>query len=120
MKRRRSADSPLISRSPLKICKCVAGVARGQRDGLVRILVAVAGGGVYRLRRFHALQEFTIVARQTMSAAPSRSSVRYRVATLVDTYGPDAALPTIASALEEGCPRKGEHDGCFVVFDRLG
>ena len=37
---------------------------------------------------------------------------RYRVARLVERYGIDAGLPAIASALEEGCPRKGEHDGC--------
>ncbi len=41
---------------------------------------------------------------------------RYRVATLVETYGLDAGLPAITSALEEGCPRKGEHGGCFVIF----
>ncbi len=45
---------------------------------------------------------------------------RYRVATLVERYGLDTALPTIASALVEGCPRKGEPGGCFVVFDGLG
>ncbi len=45
---------------------------------------------------------------------------RYRVSTLVERYGLDTALPTIASALEEGCPRKGQHDGCFVVWEGLG
>ncbi len=45
---------------------------------------------------------------------------RYRVATLVERYGLDAGLPAIASALEEGYPRKGEHGGCFVTFDGLG
>ncbi len=42
------------------------------------------------------------------------------MATLVETYGLDAGLPAIASALEEGCPRKGEHGGCFVVWEELG
>ena len=45
---------------------------------------------------------------------------RYRVATLVKRYGIDAGLRAIASALEEGCPRKGEHGGCFVVWEGLG
>ena len=47
-------------------------------------------------------------------------SGRYRVATLVETYGLDSGLPAIASALEEGCPRKGEPGGCCVVVDGLG
>ncbi len=38
------------------------------------------------------------------------------MATLVETYGLDAGLPAIASALEEGCPRKGQPGGCFVIF----
>ena len=44
---------------------------------------------------------------------------RYRVASLVETYGLDAGLPDIASALEEGCPRKGEPGGCFMVWEGL-
>ncbi len=41
------------------------------------------------------------------------------MATLVERYGLDTGLPEIAAALEEGCPRKGEHGGCFVIFPEL-
>jgi hypothetical protein len=44
---------------------------------------------------------------------------RYRVSTLIERYGRHARLPDVASALEAGCPRKGEHGGCFVVFEEL-
>ncbi len=44
---------------------------------------------------------------------------RYRVATLIERYGRYGRLPDVASALETGCPRKGEHGGCFVVFEKL-
>ncbi len=44
---------------------------------------------------------------------------RYRVATLAERFGLDARMPDVASALEEDCPRKGEHGGCFVVFEEL-
>ena len=44
---------------------------------------------------------------------------RYRLATLVREYGGDAGLPDVAAALEGGCPRKGQHGGCFVVWEDL-
>jgi hypothetical protein len=44
---------------------------------------------------------------------------RYRVETLADRFGADARLPDVASALEDGCERKGQHDGCFVTFPGL-
>ena len=47
-------------------------------------------------------------------------SGRYRVSTLIERYGADTGLPAVASALEEGCPRKGQHDGCFVIWEGLG
>ena len=46
-------------------------------------------------------------------------SGRYRVAALVERYGLDMGLPEIAAALAEGCPRKGEPGGCFVIFPEL-
>ncbi len=56
----------------------------------------------------------------TSGVIPPPIEGRYRVATLVETYGLDSGLPEIASALEEGCLRKGQPGGCFVVFDGLG
>jgi hypothetical protein len=44
---------------------------------------------------------------------------RYHVATLVERYGDYARLPDVASALEASCPQKGQHAGCFVVFEEL-
>ena len=52
----------------------------------------------------------------TSGVIPAPIAGRYRVATLVEHYGLDAGLPAIASALEEGCPRKGQYGGCFVVW----
>ena len=56
----------------------------------------------------------------TSGVIPPPIEGRYRVPTLVERYGIDAGLPAIASALEEGCSRKGEHGGCFVVWEGLG
>ncbi len=67
--------------------------------------------GAFTLRRIHGTREMLDVRCDRCGR-----SGRYRVATLVERYGIDAGLPAIASALEEGCPRKGEHDGCFVIF----
>ena len=44
---------------------------------------------------------------------------RYRVETLIERYGADTGLPAVASALEEGCPKKGLHSGCFLVWEGL-
>ena len=44
---------------------------------------------------------------------------RYRHSTLLERFGPDARLPDVASTLEDGCERKGQHGGCFVIFPAL-
>lgn len=45
---------------------------------------------------------------------------RYRVSTLIERFGAGAGLPEVASALEEGCARKGQYSGgCFVHFPGL-
>ena len=44
---------------------------------------------------------------------------RYRHSTLLERFGPDAGLPDVASTLEDGCERKGQHGGCFVIFPAL-
>ncbi len=71
--------------------------------------------GAVTLRHIHGTREMLDVRCDRCGR-----SGRYRVATLVERYGIDAGLPAIASALEEGCPRKGEHGGCFVVWEGLG
>ena len=71
--------------------------------------------GAVTLRQIYGTQEMLDVRCDRCGR-----SGRYRVATLVETYGLDTGLPAIASALEEGCPRKGQPGGCFVVFDGLG
>ena len=55
----------------------------------------------------------------TSGVIPPPIEGRYRVATLVKTYGLDIGLPAIASALQEGRPRKGQHGGCFVVWEGI-
>ena len=70
--------------------------------------------GAVTLRQIHGTREMLDVHCDRRGRAG-----RYRVATLVERYGVDAGLPDIASALEEGCPRKGEHGGCFVVWEGL-
>ncbi len=70
--------------------------------------------GAVTLRQIHGTREMLDVRCDRCGRAG-----RYRVATLVERYGLDSGLPAIASALEEGCPRKGEHGGCFVIFPEL-
>ncbi len=70
--------------------------------------------GAVTLRQIHGTREMLDVHCDRCGRAG-----RYRVATLVETYGLDAGLPALASALEEGCSRKGEHGGCFVVWEGL-
>ena len=71
--------------------------------------------GTVTLRQIHGTRDMLDVRCDRCGRAG-----RYRVATLVETYGLDAGLPDIASAMEEGCPRKGQHGGCFVVWEGLG
>ncbi len=71
--------------------------------------------GAVTLRQIHGTRDMLAVHCDRCGRAG-----RYRVATLVKTYGLDTGLPAIASALEEGCPRKGEPGGCFVVWEGLG
>ena len=70
--------------------------------------------GAVTLRQIHGMRKMLNVHCDRCGRAG-----RYRVATLVETYGLDSGLPEIASALEEGCPRKGEPGGCFVIFPEL-
>ena len=71
--------------------------------------------GAVTLRQIHGTRDMLDVRCDRCGR-----SGRYRVATLVERYGIDAGLPAIASALEEGCLRKGEHGGCFVEWEGLG
>ena len=64
-------------------------------------------GGAVTLRHIHGTRAMLDVRCDRCGRAG-----RYRVARLVERHGIDAGLPAIASALEEGYPRKGEHDGC--------
>ena len=65
------------------------------------------------------LSEFDDTRTLSIECRRCERSGRLWVRTLKARYGADAALPDVANALSEDCPRHGAYGGCFVYFSDL-